>query len=340
MRYIFGSLTRISNLAQVDFGVESRPRAEWDTGDYVVCEATHVRGPERSVELANGRMMDVVEGDLIVGALGDRAATLALVGSWRDVGPDLEIDMLTAAALFGRITSKSSFANWPMRIAYRGHVRIGGRKARMRDYVSPMPPRALDVPLVLVIGTSMSSGKTTSCRVLVGELKRRGLTVFGAKLTGVGRYRDVLSMGDAGADQVFDFVDAGLPSTVCPPEEYREAIAGLLSRMVAAKPDVIVVEAGASPLERYNGATAVGMISSGVRFTVLCASDPYAVAGVMNAFERRPDLVAGGAANTQASIALVRKLTGLTDILDLTDLDSLPALRELLDAKLGLASTA
>lgn len=340
MRYIFGSLTRISNLPQVDFAVEPCPRSEWDTGDYVVCDATHVRGPERSVELGNGRMMDVLEGDQIVGALGDRSATLALVGSWRDVGEDLAIDMLTAGALFGRITSKSSFANWPMRVAYRGHVRIGGRKARMRDYVSPVPPRTLDVPMVLVIGTSMSSGKTTSCRVIVGELKRRGLTVLAAKLTGVGRYRDVLSMSDAGADQVFDFVDAGLPSTVCPVEEYRQAIAGLLSRMAAAKPDVIVVEAGASPLERYNGATAVDMISSRVRLTVLCASDPYAVAGVMSAFKRRADLVAGGAANTQAGIALVRKLTGLTTTLDLTDRDSLPALRELLDAKLGLPLTA
>ncbi len=339
MKYIFGSVTRISNLASIDFAVEPRPRSEWSTGDYVVCEATHVRGPERGVELANGRMMDVVEGDLIVGALGDRAATLALVGSWRDVGEDLGIDMLTAAGLFGRITSKSSFVNWPMRVAYLGHVRVGGRKARMRDYVSPVPLRELDAPLVLVIGTSMSSGKTTSCRVLVAELKRRGLTVTGVKLTGVGRYRDVLSMSDAGADHVFDFVDAGLPSTVCPAEEYREAITGLLSRMAATKPDVMVVEAGASPLERYNGATAVEMIAPWVRFTVLCASDPYAVAGVMNAFSRRPDLVAGGAANTRAGIALVHKLTGLTP-LDLTDLDSLPHLRALLDARLGLPSHA
>ena len=98
------------------------------------------------MELGNGRMMDVVEGDQIVGALGDRAATLALVGSWRDVGEDLQIDMLTAAALFGRITSKSSFANWPMRIAYRGHVRIDGLKARISECVSPVPPRPLDVP--------------------------------------------------------------------------------------------------------------------------------------------------------------------------------------------------
>jgi hypothetical protein len=42
--------------------------------------------------------------------------------------------------------------------------------------------------------------------------------------TGAGRYRDVLSMKDAGADLIFDFVDVGLPSTVGPADEYREAL--------------------------------------------------------------------------------------------------------------------
>ena len=44
---------------------------------------------------------------------------------------------------------------------------------------------------------------------------------------------------------------------------------------------------------------------------VLCASDPYAVVGIIDAFGRKPDLVAGPAANTEAGIALVRRLTGL-----------------------------
>jgi ABC-type uncharacterized transport system YnjBCD ATPase subunit len=35
------------------------------------------------------------------------------------------------------------------------------------------------------------------------------------------------------------------------------------------------------------------------------------VVGVQQAFQRAPDLVAGGAANTDAAIALVRKLSGL-----------------------------
>jgi hypothetical protein len=40
--------------------------------------------------------------------------------------------------------------------------------------------------------------------------------------------------------------------------------------------DVLVAEVGASPLEPYNGATAIREIGANVCFTVLSASDPYA----------------------------------------------------------------
>ncbi len=61
--------------------------------------------------------------------------------------------------------------------------------------------------------------------------------VVGAKLTGAGRYRDILAMQDTGADYIFDFVDAGLPSTVVPEREYLDALRNLLSRMAAVEAD-------------------------------------------------------------------------------------------------------
>ena len=69
--------------------------------------------------------------------------------------------------------------------------------------------------------------------------------------------------------------------------------------------------AGASPLEPYNGSTATEVLEAQIRCMILCASDPYAVVGIIDAFGRKPDLVAGPAANTEAGIALVRRLTGL-----------------------------
>jgi dethiobiotin synthetase len=79
----------------------------------------------------------------------------------------------------------------------------------MLDYAPQVPEREFDLPVVLLVGTSMSAGKTTSAKVIVRLLREAGLVVVGAKLTEAGRYRDILAMQDAGADYIFDFVDAG-----------------------------------------------------------------------------------------------------------------------------------
>ena len=49
----------------------------------------------------------------------------------------------------------------------------------------------------------------------------------------------------------------------------------------------MVVEAGASPLEPYNGSVVVDYLKDQTCFTVLCASDPYAALGVQAAFGDR-----------------------------------------------------
>ncbi len=327
-RYCFASLTRISNLPEISFSVAPLPRAQWSTGDYVVAVANHPRGLS-AIELANGRMIEVAEGDLVVGAFGQRCATLEAVGDWRAIAGDLQMEALTPAGLFGKVTSKSAFLPPLLSLTYRGHVMVNGVKVAMRDFVTPRPRLPFTLPVVLVVGTSMSAGKTMTARLAIRLLKEAGLKVIGAKLTGAGRYRDILSMKDAGADLIFDFVDVGLPSTVGPAEEYREALNRLLTMVAEADADVLVAEAGASPLEPYNGAIAIAEIEPNVRCMVLCASDPYAVAGLISAFSKRPDLVAGAAANTEAGIALVEKLCDIK-ALDLLDKRSIPEMRALL----------
>ena len=103
----------------------------------------------------------------------------------------------------------------------------------------------------------------------------------------------------------------------------------MVSRIMAAEPDVVVAEAGASPLEPYNGASAVAALDPHIRCSVLCASDPYAVLGVRTAFAFKPSLVAGPAANTQAGIDLVAELTGL-DAVNVFRADSRARLRAVL----------
>ena len=334
-RPFLASVTRISDLDPDHIASDVLPREHWQTGDYVVGEVLDTRGTLDEIELAGGRIVKVMEGDLVVGAWGRRVATLEAVGEWQAIDDSGNFDALTAAGLFGKTTSLSPFLPTPMRLRYRGHVVRGGDKVTMRGCLGEREILELTAPIVLIVGTSMSSGKTMSGRVIVHLLSQMGLRVVGAKLTGAARYRDMLSFGDAGASAVYDFVDAGLPSSAVDESTYREALPYLLSLIAAERPDVVVAEAGASPLEPYNGAVAKEMIRDNVKFKLLCAQDPYAVVGVQHAFQRSPDLVAGGAANTDAAIALVRRLADLP-ALNLMDPDSHSQLEAMLRRALSL----
>ncbi len=331
--YIFGSLARISNLKDHPLQVQALNKERWASGDYVAAEITHP-GSGTFIELTNGRLMSPLRGERVVGALGVRHATLESTGTWKEVADDGEMSLLTAAGLLGKLTSRSVFSPLPIRVKYLGHVLVDGKKATMRQYVKDLAPKAFRTPVILLVGTSMSAGKTTAGRIVTRQLKTMGKTVLAVKMTGAGRYRDILALQDAGADAILDFVDVGLPSTICPPEEFSSAIDQLLYRMALIPTDVAVVEIGASPYEPYNGALAIAHIRQQIALRLLCASDPYAVYGVMHGFELLPDLVTGPATNTIAGEELVQKLCQVKP-LNLILPQNLPELEAMLKQRLS-----
>jgi hypothetical protein len=328
------SLTRISDLDSDPYEVARVPKESWGTGDYVVGEISGSSGSTYQIELASGRMINALPGDRVVGAFGNRAATLEGVGSWSDIKNN-EMNAMTSAGLFGAITSWSAMAPRTIELNYCGHVLRGGDKVCMSDFAIGSATTRFNVPTILLVGTSMSAGKTTTGRLVVHELEKMGKKVIGSKLTGAGRFRDVLSFRDAGASAIFDFVDAGLPSTVVPEANFRDAIRPLLHHIDSLEPDVLVAEAGASPLEPYNGMAAIEELGDNICCTILCASDPYAVVGVEKAFGLKPDLVSGPATSTSAAIDLVHKLAGV-EAINVMDPTCLPALRKILQQTLNI----
>lgn len=334
-RCTFGSVARITDLESEPFDVETRPPAEWHTGDYVMGIVTDTSG-YRTIELPTGRHMDVAEGDAIVGTFGTRKATLELTGSWREIGEDRVMHALTRAGLFGYATSRSTAVQRPLELKYYGHVCRNGEPVTMQDFTPSVEEQSFTTPTILFVGTSMSAGKTTAARIVTRRLKRMGLEVLGAKVCGAGRYRDVLSIQDAGADWGLDFMDVGLPSTVVPPDDYRRAVRQLLSRMERLPADVAVVEIGASPLEPYNGSIAVEELQDALAMTILCVSDPYAVPGVDTAFDMLdPHLVTGLPTNTDAGVSLLNQLTNLPAF-NIRDSDTHDRLDNMLHNRLGL----
>jgi hypothetical protein len=333
-RTVFGSLARIADFDEKPYDVLAIEPSAWQTGDYVAAEVTGTPTRYYNIEDRSGEMVAVETGTLVVGALGVRAATLEGVGSWRDVC-DGHMHALTSAGLFGFFTSYSRLLDDPVSLIYKGHVCRDGKPSRMSDFALRYDGGTFRVPTIMLVGTSMSAGKTTTGRLVIRLLSLAGYRVIGSKLTGAGRYRDIRAFRRAGAFEVYDFVDVGLPSTVVPEASFRAAIRPLLNYIDSRGADFLVAEAGASPLEPYNGAAAMDLVGDNNRLTILCASDPYAAVGVQEAYRFKPDLVSGPAANTSAAIDLVDKLTGVP-ALNVLDPDAPEALRALLAAKLGV----
>ncbi|NAS14455.1 hypothetical protein [Poritiphilus flavus] len=334
-QYIFTSLTRISDLQEKEFSVQKLDKADWETGDYVACEIQDPGSHTLNLELPNGRMRGVIGGESLIGALGERFATLEATGTWREVSEDLRMSVLTGAGLLGKLTSKSVFIPNMIEVSYTGHVCRDGVKVTMDHFVKPHQKAVFNIPVVLFVGTSMSAGKTTSARIVTHLFKLAGYKVAAAKLTGAGRYKDILAMADVGADSVLDFVDVGLPSTICPKEVYEDKLFRLLNIMAVQKADIAIIEIGASPLEPYNGDTAINALKEHVRCTILSASDPYAVFGLMKAFDLVPDIVTGVASNTLAGTRMVKELCGVK-ALNLIDASTTDELKQILSEKTGL----
>lgn len=335
-KYIYTSLTRISDLAEKGFTLKKLERDKWDTGDYVACKIINAGGESLKLELPNGRMRGVIAGESLIGTFGERFATLEATGSWRNVTNDQKMSVLTGAGLLGKLTSKSIFIPKMIRVAYTGHACRRGEKLTMDSFVKSEETVPFDTPVILFVGTSMSAGKTTSARIVTNIFKQAGYRVVGAKLTGAGRFKDILAFKDVGADKILDFVDVGLPSSICPKEIYRTKLEEMLSRIAFEKADVAIIEIGASPLEPYNGDIAIETIRKHIRCTILSASDPYAVYGLMKAFDIAPDIVTGIASNTLAGIQMVEKLCGVK-ALNLIDSTTTKKLKKILTATTGLS---
>ena len=152
-RYIFTSMLRISDLDKKPFSVKKMDKIKWKTGDYVVGKI--VSGSNSlKIELINGRMRSFMKGDLVVGALGERYATLEATGTWKEIEEDGKMHLLTSAGLFGKCTSKSTYLPSLIEIQYVGHVTRNEKVCIMDDYVPKVKHTKFDLPVIVLVGTS------------------------------------------------------------------------------------------------------------------------------------------------------------------------------------------
>ncbi|MDE2291400.1 MAG: hypothetical protein KGL53_04895, partial [Elusimicrobia bacterium] len=258
------------------------------------------------------------------GVLGTRRALRGYVGEVPEsVKPGDLLDILNLGGVIGRCTSANPELGAPLKAEVLGAVLsfpfLGERTgvpASIRTKAVPMAETlAPCVPVVYVAGTCMNSGKTYACGEIIRYLSKRGLKVFGAKLTGVALRRDALHMLDRGADRCLTFNDAGMASTS---EALSVPVAkGLFNALNEDEPDVLVVELGDGILGEY-GVQAIledAQLMAAASIHVLCAADPVAAWGAVelyrNRFKLTPGILSGPATDNAVGNCFIAEKLGV-----------------------------
>jgi hypothetical protein len=312
----------LSHELEVVPGVPARaPRA----GDVVVVRTLTDNVAYNTLELVTGRMARLIPGDIIAGVLGARRALKGFVG---DVPEALEagdrLHLLNMGGVIGR--QLGSFHNLSSAVEVeviglavrRSSVTRWGRILNIAE--GRIQPRdSLDnkikVPLVLIAGTCMNSGKTYAATEIIKHLTRAGLRVAAAKLSGVACLRDTLGFEDHGAVRALSFLDCGLPSTVGLPTLVPIA-KGIIAEASKAGPDLMVIELGDGILGGYGVASIFGdrELMSRVVALVFCANDFVGAWGGREILARAGvsiDVVSGPVTDSQMGIDYLREELGL-----------------------------
>lgn len=286
--------------ARVTGIVEVAPTVEAREGAIIagrVLTESHTYG---NIEMPNGRLAKVVRGNLIAGVLGARQALRGYMGhvpETLEVGDT--ISFLNMGGVMGICDAPNKDLGPPMQIEVLGGVVREGKHLNIKDFGLPMV-ESLDEtgpPLVLILGTSMDSGKTYAAAEIIRGWTRSGVRVAAGKLTGVAALRDTLSMSDNGAVATASFLDCGLPSSVNA-EDLGAVGRTVVKHLERSNPDVIILELGDGVIGGYRTRDILvdPDIQRRTAARVFCASDLVGAWGgvtYLEAIGHRPDVISG-----------------------------------------------
>lgn len=226
-------------------------------GDVGIFEVLQI-GKHRNVQGDAKRNITIVAGDYIMAAFGTRYATAQFEG-YVPENVNQELHILGGGGTVGVIASMhDKFENiGPTRLRFVGFAIdkkgkiINTKKSMHRRLKTFSGAAAAVTKVILSLGSSMDSGKTTSAAYLVHGLKKAGMSVAFVKLTGTVYTKDCDLGYDMGADIVADFSDYGFPSTyLCEKEELLDLYESLLSKVLPHHPDYVVMEIADGLYER------------------------------------------------------------------------------------------
>lgn len=280
----------------------SSPRA----GDVVAVRALTDSATYNLLELPTGRLAKINPGDILLGVLGRRRALKGFVGDVPEtVNAGDHLHLLNMGGVIGYCTGHHSSLGDAIKVEVIGVVcDEEGRALNIADAALPLRSTLGEtVPIVMIAGTSMNSGKTYAATELIKQATRSGLKIAAAKLSGIACLRDTLNMADHGAIATASFLDCGLPSTVGAGDLAPVAKA-IIAKLNESSPDLIVIELGDGILGGYSVESIFddAELRDATDVLIFCASDYVGAWGGIELLRRRRikiDIVAGSVTDSQ-----------------------------------------
>lgn len=207
------------------------------SGDVGLFEIIEI-GKHQSIQSDSKRSLSIFNGDLILAAFADRYATSQFEGYVpSEILPEYHI--LGAGGVIGVVKSKNAALEdiEPTTVKWLGYaVDESGQIINSKFYRMTRPAFKADKKgpkVILSLGATMDSGKTTTAAYLTRGLYLEGKKVGFIKLTGTAFTKDKDFVLDTGAMHTLDFSDAGYPSTfTVPVSEILDVYEFLRNKMI------------------------------------------------------------------------------------------------------------
>jgi hypothetical protein len=266
--------------------MESRCRI----GDVCIVRALEEKRVYDRLELVTGRMAKISRGDVIAGVLGPRRALQGFAGVVPESVEKGEVlHILNLGGIIGKAVSFNRDYGQPLKVELLGMAAKQGRVISIKDGAKKTA-ESLNrrVPIVVVSGTSMNSGKTEALSKIIQELTWKGRRVCAAKVSGISALKDILNMEDHGALKALSFLDFGYPSTVAS-RDVPLIAKGAINELLRYDPGLIMAELGDGILGDYGVAEFFqdGEIVDCISANIVCAIDPVGAWGMCELLKER-----------------------------------------------------
>lgn len=276
------------------------------SGDVVVVRALGESATYGNIELCNGRLARITTGDILVGVLGSRRALKGFVGDVpSNIAKGDTLNILNMGGVIGICSGHHSSFSDAIQVEVLGVVTNDGNKAVNIADNALQPASKLNnsVPIIVIAGACMNSGKTVAATEIIKQANHAGLRVAAGKISGVAALRDTLNMQDHGAFATASFIDCGLPSTANV-DDLAPVARSIINHLNDLEPEVIVVELGDGIVGGYSVESVLRDedFRSAISTLVFCASDYVGVIGgsvVLKEMGLGIDVVAGSVTDSQ-----------------------------------------